>query len=85
MAHRTLFGALGPYTLKPTTLENSAGVPRYNSLDCPVSQRSNGSLRANGRLQKCTVSNSAAQKSEVTELSGVAKRQRASTVNSSKP
>jgi hypothetical protein len=32
--------------------------------DCPVSQRSNGSLRANGRLQKCTVANSAAQKSE---------------------
>jgi hypothetical protein len=42
-----------------------------------VSQRSNGSLRANGRLQNATVVNSAAteviaQKSEVTGLSGVA-------------
>jgi hypothetical protein len=26
------------------------GVLRYNSPDCPVSQWSNGSLRANGRL-----------------------------------
>jgi hypothetical protein len=34
---------------------------RYNSPDCPVSQPSNGALRANSRL--CQV-NSAAQKSE---------------------
>jgi hypothetical protein len=45
--------------------------------DCPVSQRSNGSLRANGRLCRATVLNSVAvevraQKSEVTGLSGVA-------------
>jgi hypothetical protein len=42
-----------------------------------VSQRTNSSLRANGRLQYATVLNSAAtevraQKSEVTGLSGVA-------------
>jgi hypothetical protein len=42
-----------------------------------VSQRSNGSLRANGRLQSTTVINSVttevrAQKSEVTGLFGVA-------------
>jgi hypothetical protein len=42
-----------------------------------VNQRSDGSLRANGRLQNATVRNSAttevkAQKSEVTGLSGVA-------------
>jgi hypothetical protein len=53
-------------------------------------QRSNGSLRANGRLQKRIMSNSAAQKSERevrghltvrcgTGLSGVAKRQTAPT------
>jgi hypothetical protein len=45
--------------------------------DCPVSQRSNDSLHANGRLCKGTVMNSAAvevraQKSEGTGLSGVA-------------
>jgi hypothetical protein len=40
--------------------------------DCPVSQRSNGSLRTNGRLQKSTVANNAVQKSEATELFGVA-------------
>jgi hypothetical protein len=55
----------------------------------PAEQRLTG---ANGRLQKCTVMNSAAQKSEVTEhvrcatgLSGAAKGQRVPTVNSSKP
>jgi hypothetical protein len=45
--------------------------------DYPVSQQSNDSLRANGRLQNTTVLNSAAtevraQKSKVTGLSGVA-------------
>jgi hypothetical protein len=45
--------------------------------DCPVSQRSNGSLRANGRLCRATVRNSTttevkAQKLEGTGLSGVA-------------
>jgi hypothetical protein len=45
--------------------------------DYPVSQWSNGSLLANGRLQNATVLNSAAakvraQKSEVTGLSGMA-------------
>jgi hypothetical protein len=72
MAHRTLSSAPGPYTLKPATLGNSASALRYNSPDCPVSQRSNGSLRANGRLQMSTVANSDAQKSEGTGLSGVA-------------
>jgi hypothetical protein len=33
---------------------------RYNSPDCPVSQRSNDSLRANDSLQYATVCNSAA-------------------------
>jgi hypothetical protein len=45
--------------------------------DCPVSQRSNGSLRANSRFVRRIVMNSAsaevgAQKSEVTGLSSVA-------------
>jgi hypothetical protein len=55
----------------------SRGVLHYNSPDCPVNQRSNGSLRANGRL--CRVNNDEqcqaevrAQKSEGTILSGVA-------------
>jgi hypothetical protein len=36
MAHRTLSGAPSPYTLKPATLGNLAGAPRYNSPNCPV-------------------------------------------------
>jgi hypothetical protein len=64
LAHRTVSGAPSTRTSKPTTLGNSPDPLRYNSPDCPVSQRSNGSLRANGRLQKCIVANSAAQKSE---------------------
>jgi hypothetical protein len=40
--------------------------------DYPVSQRSNGSLHANGWLQKSTVTNSVVQKLEGTRLSGVA-------------
>jgi hypothetical protein len=52
-------------------------VLRYNSPDCPVSQRSNGSLRQRSTLQSATVMNSAtieseAQKAERTGLSGVA-------------
>jgi hypothetical protein len=39
--------------------------------DCPVTQRSNDSLRANGRLCRGTVPNSTAQKSEVTGRSDV--------------
>jgi hypothetical protein len=61
---RPLFGAPGHPANEQATLGNSLDVLRYNSLDCPVSQRSNDSLRANGRLQKSTVANSASQKSE---------------------
>jgi hypothetical protein len=69
------------------TLENSADVLHYNSPDYPVSQRSNGSLRANDQLCRATVVNSAAtevraQKSEGTGLSGVV-RQTSPTVNCS--
>jgi hypothetical protein len=62
----------------PLKFTGLSGVP----LDCPVIQRSNGSLRTNGRLQNATVLNNAA--SEVrshrtvqcgTELSGAARRQ----------
>jgi hypothetical protein len=62
---------------KPTTLGFLPGALRYNSPNYPVSQRSNGSLRANGRLsrvysnEQCRVEVRAA-KSEVTGLSGVA-------------
>jgi hypothetical protein len=62
---------------KPATLGFLPGALRYNSLDCPVSQRSNDSLRANGRLcrvyshEQCRAEVRAA-KSEVTGLSGVA-------------
>jgi hypothetical protein len=57
--------------------QKNGGVLHYNSLDCPVSQRSNGSLRQRSTLQSATVMNSAAteseaQKSERTGLSGVA-------------
>jgi hypothetical protein len=52
-------------------------VLRYNSPDCPVCQRSNGSLHQRSTLQSATMMNSAAteseaQKSERTGLSGVA-------------
>jgi hypothetical protein len=55
----------------------SRGALHYNSPDCPVSQQSNGSLRANNRLCRATVRYSAAaevraQKSEGTRLFGVA-------------
>jgi hypothetical protein len=39
-------------------------VPDRCAPDCSVSKRRNGSLCVNDRLQKCTVANSAAQKSE---------------------
>jgi hypothetical protein len=53
------------------------GALHYNSPDCPVSQRSNGSLRANGRLCRVNIDEQCceevrAQKSEGTGLSGVA-------------
>jgi hypothetical protein len=73
---RANFPALQPAD-EQATLGNSAGALHYNSPDCPVSQRSNGSLCANGRLCRATLLNSAtaevrAQKSEGTKLSGVA-------------
>jgi hypothetical protein len=51
----------GPSWIKPDTLGNSRGNLRYNSPNCPVSQWSNDSLRANGRFVIWTVSR---QKSE---------------------
>jgi hypothetical protein len=39
--HRTVTGAPGPRASEQATLENSLGALRYNSPDCPVSQRSN--------------------------------------------
>jgi hypothetical protein len=64
-------------TSKPAALGNSAGAFHYNLPDCPLSQRSNGSLRANGRLRRDIVLNSVvaevrARKSEGIGLSGVA-------------
>jgi hypothetical protein len=41
-----------PDNSEPATLGFLVGVFHYNLLDCPVSQRSNGSLRANGRLRR---------------------------------
>jgi hypothetical protein len=57
------------WCIKPGALRTShsrefRGVLRYNSPDCPVSQRSNGSLRANDRLRRVYSVNSVAQKSE---------------------
>jgi hypothetical protein len=77
LAHRTVSGAPAEAASKPTTLGFLPGVLRYNSSDCPVSQRSNGSLRTNGRLCRATVCNSTAaevraQKLEGIGLSGVA-------------
>jgi hypothetical protein len=58
--------------------------------DCPVSQRSNDSLRTNGRLYRATVRNSTAvqvraQKLEGTGLSGAARRQTSPAVKCSEP
>jgi hypothetical protein len=53
------------------------GSLRYNSPDCPVSQRSNGSLHTNGRLQKLQCTIVPRQKSE-------RRNQRAQTVQCSK-
>jgi hypothetical protein len=58
--------------------------------DCPLSQRSNSSLRANGRLCRATVVNSGAaevreQKSEGTGLYDAARRQTSLTVNCFEP
>jgi hypothetical protein len=63
MAHRTLSGAPGQALSKPVTLGFLPRALHYNSPDYPVSQRSNGSLRANGRLRRGTVPNSVVQKS----------------------
>jgi hypothetical protein len=62
---------------KPATLGFLPGALRYNLPDCPVSQRSNGSLRANGRLRRVYSDEQCrtgvkASKSDVTGLSGVA-------------
>jgi hypothetical protein len=42
VAHRTVSGAPGLHASKHATLRNSLGTLRYNSLDCLMSQRSNG-------------------------------------------
>jgi hypothetical protein len=62
---------------KPVTLGFLPGALHYNSPDCPVSQRRNGSLRANGQLRRVYSDEQCrtevrATKSEVTGLSGVA-------------
>jgi hypothetical protein len=49
---------------EPATLGKSQGSLRYNSPDCSVSQRSNGSLRANDSLQKQQCATVPRQKSE---------------------
>jgi hypothetical protein len=70
VAHRTVSGAPDQAANEQATLENFMGALRYNSPDCPcapdcsMSQRRNDSLRANDRLQKCIVMNSAVQESE---------------------
>jgi hypothetical protein len=48
--HRTLFDAPGQTASELATLEFLLGTLHYNSPDCPLSQWSNGSLRANGPL-----------------------------------
>jgi hypothetical protein len=63
MAHRTVSGPPDQALSKPVTLGFLPRALHYNSPDYPVSQRSNGSLRANGRLRRGTVPNSAVQKS----------------------
>jgi hypothetical protein len=49
---------------EPATLGFLPGTLRYNSSDFPVSQRSNGSLRASGSLQKQQCTTVPRQKSE---------------------
>jgi hypothetical protein len=61
MAHRTVRCATGQCPVhQAVQLQTShswefQGALHYNSPDCPVSQRSNGSLRANGHLPQWTV------------------------------
>jgi hypothetical protein len=64
----------------------SARRANYNSPDCPVSQRSNGSLRQRSTAQseQCRAQ-VRATKLEVTGLSGAARRQGAPRVNCSEP
>jgi hypothetical protein len=83
MTHRTLSGALGPNTIKPTNLGNSAGALRYNSPDCPVciglssepaEQRLPARQRSTAKVysgKQCRAK-VRARKSEVTGVSGVA-------------
>jgi hypothetical protein len=96
LAHRTLSGALGQPTNEHTTLGNSLGVLRYNSLDCPVctglssepaEQRLSARQRstAKGYNAKQCRTEVRTQKSEVIRLYGAAKRQSAMMVNNSKP
>jgi hypothetical protein len=59
LAHQTVSGAPAEAASKPATLGFLPGALHYNSLNCPASQWSNGSLRANGRLCRATVVNSA--------------------------
>jgi hypothetical protein len=47
--HRTVSGAPGG---SDSELSSFGNLLRYNSPDCPVCQRSNGSFRANGHLQR---------------------------------
>jgi hypothetical protein len=61
LAHRIVSGAPGTYSLQPATLGNSEARSAiiHRTVRCATrlsgSQRSNGSLRANGRLCRATV------------------------------
>jgi hypothetical protein len=77
VAHRTLSGAPGPGAKELATLGNSLGVLCYNLSNMSGEPTEQRSLRANGRLQKGTVMNSVAQKSDrrsqrSPDMSGVA-------------
>jgi hypothetical protein len=93
MAHRTMSGAPGCSPCELAALGFSQELTRYNSPDCAVRQWSNGQLR-----QRSNAVQSDRQKSELvckvrthqtvrcaTGLSDVARGQRTSMVNSSKP
>jgi hypothetical protein len=96
MALRTVSGAPWPYRVEPATLGKMearsaiirrtvrcatglSGVPPEQRLSAPTVDSAKGIVRNSAAIE------SEAQKSEGTELSGAARRQRSPTVNCSEP
>jgi hypothetical protein len=86
VAHRTVSGAPGRAALKPATLGFLQGALRYNSPDCPVSQRSNGNLAPTVDYKREPCKPKVRAESQNTlDMSGVATGQGVPTVDRPKP